>query len=87
MATVTEQPNQTFTLTLTDKERKATVRVGVESSPVRPPANVLQDMITACLDGWLRDHLAADGPTRLTRFAALPLAKQERIDAIMTGGS
>lgn len=84
MATVTKNPDGTFTVTLTPKEARALKRHGdeVQATPVK----VLDDTIEGAISGWAQDQAAADGPVRLSKFGSLSVVKQDAIDALLNGG-
>lgn len=85
MAAVTKNADNTYTVTLTAKEQRALARAGQEQSPAIGQAAMLKVVLDQTINGWIEDHLAADGPTRLVKFAGLTVVKQDAVDAILNG--
>lgn len=84
MAKVILNPNGTYTVTVTAKEQRALKRAADEPVAMTSEKK-LEDVITGQIQSWYQDFLSADGPTRLVKFDALNLVKQDQVDAILNG--
>lgn len=82
MATVAAT-GDTFEVLLTDKETRALARIASEAQAT--PEDAIEKTLTDWLSDAQTDFLNADGPTRLRKFAALPLATQDAVDTLLTG--
>ena len=84
MAQVTKNPDGTFTVALSAKELQALARLGTEQSVT--PAKCLERHITDWWQTAITDFLNADWPSKQPKYAALNVAQQARVDAILNGG-
>jgi len=84
MATVTKNPDNSFTATITAAETRVLARWAQESNV--PPARRLKQTLDEALQARHLMYQQTDGPRMREQYEALSAEKQAQIDAILAGG-
>lgn len=81
MATVTKNPDDTYTVTLTAKEQKTLKRHGEFLGASK--AKALEGRLTDQLDHWREEYRRTDGTTKQDKYDSLDATVQAQIDALL----